>query len=477
MAGQNEDSEKEATGMRWPMTILVCGAMIMWLWGQQRSSLPLVDYVSRDDGVFSWARESKAETPLGVTIHELRLTSQRWKRIPWRHTLLVMQPSKVTSDIAVLVIGGGNTDSKGDIQTRILAATVAAQIQALVSVLFAVPNQPLFDGLTEDDLIAHTFVKVLETGDKEWACLLPMTKSAVKAMDAVQQFAQKELGIKINGFVITGASKRGWTTWLTAVADPERVKGIAPIVYDNLNIPAQMRHQKEVFGGFSEQIRDYEERGLLELVTGNGKARELIQLIDPYFYRDRLTMPKLIVNGTNDRYWALDAANFYFHDLPGEKYILYVPNAGHGLEGGLDRVLRTLIAFFNKVAGRITFPELKWQWKEEGNSAVLTVNLKPTLASQLQIPAPHFKEALIWTAKAPTKDFRDAKWSSQTLITAGGDKAQSSPEELKFTLIPPEQGYSAAFAELVYELGGQTFSLCTTVHIVGNEGGKGRDQG
>ena len=433
--------------MRWLLTTLICGLMAMWLWGQQSPSL-LVGYVSRDDGAFAWVREGKTETPLGATIHELRLTSQRWKGITWRHTLLVVQPSKVTSDVAVLVVSGGNTESRGDTQTRLIATTIAAQIQAIVAVLFAVPNQPLFDGLTEDNLIAHTFVKVLETGDKEWACLLPMTKSAVKAMDAIQQFAEKELGIKVNGFVVTGASKRGWTTWLTAVADPKRVKGIAPIVYDNLNIPAQMRHQREVFGGFSEQIREYEERGLLDLVVGNGKAQEIVQLVDPYFYRERLTMPKLIINGTNDRYWALDAANFYFYDLPGEKHILYVPNAGHGLEGGLDRVLRTLTAFFNRVAGRIAFPKLQWQWKQEGNSMTLVIRSEPKP-----------KEVLIWTAKAPTKDFRDAKWSSQTINDADG--------EFNFTLNPPEQGFAAAFAELVYEIGGQSFSLCTTVRIVG----------
>jgi len=433
--------------MRWLLTTLICGLMAMGLWGQQSPSL-LVGYVSRDDGAFAWVREGKTETPLGATIHELRLTSQRWKGITWRHTLLVVQPSKVTSDVAVLVVSGGNTESRGDTQTRLIATTIAAQIQAIVAVLFAVPNQPLFDGLTEDNLIAHTFVKVLETGDKEWACLLPMTKSAVKAMDAIQQFAEKELGIKVNGFVVTGASKRGWTTWLTAVADPKRVKGIAPIVYDNLNIPAQMRHQREVFGGFSEQIREYEERGLLDLVVGNGKAQEIVQLVDPYFYRERLTMPKLIINGTNDRYWALDAANFYFYDLPGEKHILYVPNAGHGLEGGLDRVLRTLTAFFNRVAGRIAFPKLQWQWKQEGNSMTLVIRSEPKP-----------KEVLIWTAKAPTKDFRDAKWSSQTINDADG--------EFNFTLNPPEQGFAAAFAELVYEIGGQSFSLCTTVRIVG----------
>lgn len=434
--------------MRWFWAASVCFLMVLSIHSQQNKSL-LFDYVAREDSSFSWVMEGKTQTPMGVTIHELRLTSQRWKDITWRHTLLVIQPSKITTDLAVLVISGGSTESKGDTQTRLIASSIATQIQALVAVLFAVPNQPLFEGLTEDNLIAHTFVKVLETGDKEWACLLPMTKSAFKAMDTIQQFAEKELNTKVIGFLVTGASKRGWTTWLTAVADPKRVKGIAPIVYDNLNIPVQMKHQKEVFGNYSEQIKEYVERGLVDLVVGDSKAKELVHLVDPYSYRDRLTMPKLIINGTNDRYWALDAANFYFYDLFGEKHILYVPNAGHGLEGGLDRVLRTIVAFFNRLAGRIEFPKLNWEWKEgNGGNQNLVIRSNP-------MP----KEIVIWTAQSPTKDFRNAKWSSNLLLSKG--------EEAKFVLQKPESGFAAAFAELIYDVNGQRFSLCTTVRIVG----------
>ncbi len=429
-------------------TVSVCAFVLLWVYGQQSAKSLLLDYVALDDGAFSWTMENKTETPVGVTIYELKLTSQRWKDILWRHTLLIVQPPKITTDLAVLVINGGETESKGDTQTRLLAATIAIQIQAIVAVLFAVPNQPLFNGLKEDDLLAHTFVKVLETGDKEWACLLPMTKSAVKAMDAIQQFAQKEINTKVNGFLVTGASKRGWTTWLTAVADPSRVKGIAPIVYDNLNIPAQMKHQKEVFGTYSEQISEYVKRGLVDLVVGDGKGKELVQLVDPYAYREKITMPKLIINGTNDRYWALDAANFYFQDLVGEKHILYVPNVGHGLEGGLDRVLRTLVAFFNRLSGRIELPKLQWKWKCDGSNQTLTIHSNP-------MP----KEAIIWTTQSPTKDFRDSKWSDK-LISPEGD-------EVKFVLQQPESGYAAAFAELVYEIGGHRFSLCTTISIVG----------
>jgi PhoPQ-activated pathogenicity-related protein len=412
----------------------------------QPQQLPLLAYVAQKDDAFSWQKVSSDRSPLGVTFHELRLTSQRWKGMVWRHTLLIAQPPKVATDLALLVIAGGKTDSRGDPQSRLLVSAAAIQLQAIVAVLYAVPNQPLFDGLVEDDLIAHTFVKFLETGDLQWAALLPMTKSAVKAMDAVQQFAQKELNLTVNGFVVTGASKRGWTTWLTAVADPQRVKGIAPMVYDNLNIPAQMRHQREVFGGYSEQISEYTQRGLTDLADTE-KARPLVQLIDPYAYLDHLTMPKLIINGTNDRYWALDAANFYFDDLRGEKYILYVPNSGHGLED-VGRVVRAVMAFFDYLAQRLTFPKLQWTWTPKDGGMTLTVRSDP-------MP----KQVLLWRATAPTKDFRDAKWESQELTATDG--------AFLFTLTPPEKGYAAAFAELVYEGNNRTYSLCTTIRIVG----------
>ena len=37
-----------------------------------------------------------------------------------------------------------------------------------------VPFQPMFDGLKEDDLIAHTFVEFARPGDASWPLLLPM---------------------------------------------------------------------------------------------------------------------------------------------------------------------------------------------------------------------------------------------------------------------------------------------------------------
>ena len=103
----------------------------------------------------------------------------------------------------------------------------------------------------------------MKTGDETWPALLPMVKSAVRAMDAVEGFAQKEHQQKVGKFVIAGASKRGWTTWLTWAVDP-RVAGIAPMVIDMLNMKAQTQWAQKVYGKQSEQISDYTDLNLIE---------------------------------------------------------------------------------------------------------------------------------------------------------------------------------------------------------------------
>src|SRR5204862_5078553 len=92
-----------------------------------------------------------------------------------------------------------------------LTGAVAAEIRMI-------PNQSLtFTGdhpRTEDSLIAYTWDKFLRTADERWPARLPMTKSVVRAMHAVTSFCASADGgeVKVDGFVVTGASKRGWTT-------------------------------------------------------------------------------------------------------------------------------------------------------------------------------------------------------------------------------------------------------------------------
>ena len=206
-----------------------------------------------------------------------------------------------------------------------------------------VPNQPLLGGKTEDELIAETFVRYLQTKDENWPLLFPMVKSAVKAMDAVQAWA-KENGKPVTRFVVTGGSKRGWTTWLTGAVD-DRVIAIAPMVIVMLNLGPQGPNQLKVWGQYSEQIHDYVERGLMETVA-TPTGTNLWKMVDPFTYRERLLKPKMLINGANDRYWTLDALDLYWNELQGPKYLIELPNAGHDLKVNREWATSGLGAFF-----------------------------------------------------------------------------------------------------------------------------------
>ncbi len=262
-------------------------------------------YVAEDDGAYAWEEVSRSDLPGGAAAYRLRLTSQRWHETTWRHTLYVVAPERIeTHPTLVLLVVAGDS-SGGD--ALLYGAAIAGGIGAPVVVLHDIPNQPLLGGLREDALIAETFARYMEEGGADWPLLLPMVKSAVRAMDAVEEFVEAELNVPVSGFVVTGGSKRGWTTWLTAAVDG-RVQAIAPLAYDNLNLAKQMEHQLDAWGGFSDEVSDYTQIDIPQrLVSGDEAATGLEAVVDPFAYRERITVPKLMISGTNDKYRPLSA--------------------------------------------------------------------------------------------------------------------------------------------------------------------------
>jgi PhoPQ-activated pathogenicity-related protein len=328
---------------------------------------------------------------------------------------------------------------------------IAERVGAPVAFLYGVPKQPLFGGRTEDALIAETFVQYLATKDASWPLLFPMVKSVVAAMDALQAFAKKEWDFEVKSFVVTGASKRGWTSWLTAATGDKRVKAIAPIVIDTLNMPVQMKNQLAAFGKPSEMIKDYTNAKLVP-IPDTPEATTLWRMVDPFVYRDKLTVPKMIINGANDPYWPLDALNSYWDDLKGDKWILYVPNAGHDLRetdaNGTKQLLplravNTLGAFARCTIFDKPMPGPQWVCDEKAGVCKLEVT-SATKPVSLRV----------WTAEAETRDFRKARWSE--------DKAAKFPAEVR----APEKGFRAFFAETEYDLDGLKFTLSTQIRIL-----------
>src|SRR5262249_25322634 len=131
----------------------------------------LDEYVKKADPAFAWSQTNRVETRAGV-ITSIKLTSQAWQGITWNHDLRAYEPREIAHpDAMLLFITGGDTERKASEEDHKQAFGLAQICGARVAVLPQVPNQPLLDGKTEDELIAETFVRYMETKDENWPLL------------------------------------------------------------------------------------------------------------------------------------------------------------------------------------------------------------------------------------------------------------------------------------------------------------------
>ena len=413
----------------------------------------LSDYLKQPDGVFEWSVEPHQSTPLGK-IFEFRLTSQKWRGLTWQHQLRVYEPEGLRPEqmkTMLLFITGGSTDSKMRPEDHAMPFALARACGSTVAVLPQVPNQPLLGDKREDDLISETFVQYLQTKEPDLPLLFPMVKSAVRAMDALQEWSKKR-EMPVEGFVVTGASKRGWTTWLTGASDP-RVKAIAPMVIPTLNMKDQSKHQMDSWGKYSEQIEDYTRRGLTNRFD-DPAGRQLWRMVDPYSYLDRIGVPILQINGTNDRYWTVDSVRVFWDAIRvGTSHVVYLPNAGHGLETNRDWAIQAVGALFRHVVAGQTLPCFHWVYSTTDGRPVLTL-------SQFQ-PVP--SQVSLWVAHSATRDFRESEWKQVQLKPVTEDSHRLELDQFN-------GGFVAIFADLEYEFNGTRFHLSTPVAVFNEKG-------
>jgi PhoPQ-activated pathogenicity-related protein len=395
----------------------------------------------------------------GYTTYVLEMTSQAWRsaaevdRPIWKHWLTIVRPTEVKGTTAFLYITGGSNTDKAPDKTNAPLVDTAVSTHSVAAELRGVPNEPLvFAGetkqRTEDEIIAYTWVKYLKTGDETWPLHIPMTKAAVRAMDTISSFSATPQGgnIKVEKFVVAGGSKRGWTTWTTAAVD-KRVVAIVPMVIDRLNSVKSFEHHFQAYGYYSPAVKDYEDMGLMK-VSNTRQYAALMRLEEPFSYRDRFNIPKLIVNAAGDQYFLPDSSQFYFDELPGEKYLRYVPNANHSLSG--SDAHGSVVAFYDAFLRGQPRPKFFWKFEKNGDIRVTSVD-KPS-------------EVKLWVANNPEKrDFRlmtiGPAYKSE-VVTSKGDNVYIGHVE------KPEKGWSAYFVELTFPSGGKyPYKFTTAVRV------------
>ena len=416
-------------------------------------------YVAAPDASFRWELVNTQSSPAG-TLFVIDLKSQTWLRPDevdrplWQHWLSVFKPTGATSNKALMFIAGGGNGGEAPKGLDPMLSAIAGATKSVVAELKQIPNQPLIfhgDGKPrkEDDLIGYTWDQYIKTGDDRWPARGPMTKAVVRAMDTVEAFLASDAGGKfaVNQFVVAGGSKRGWTTWMTAAVD-KRVIGIAPFVIDVLNLDVSMRHHYGAYGFWAPAIGDYDHHRIMQRRDAK-RYTELMQIEDPFAYRNRLTMPKCIVNATGDQFFLPDSSQFYFDELPGEKQLCYIPNADHSLKD--SNAVDTLIAFHHTIVHGTPRPEFTWKFDEK-NKLQVQCKTQP-------------KRVVLWQAlNEEARDFRletIGKAYKSTDLTEIGDGIFEAKLET------PKKGWQASFVQCEFDVGAPVpMRLSTSVKVL-----------
>jgi PhoPQ-activated pathogenicity-related protein len=206
----------------------------------------------------------------------------------------------------------------------------------------------------------------------------------------------------------------------------------------------QLEGHIETWGDFSPRIHDYTDRGLFKKgeIPSPYKVN-LLKVIDPYSYLSRIDVPKLLIHGSNDPYWPVDATKYYWNDIQGKKYLLTLPNEEHEVDKGKSflKLLDSAAAFAKSVASGNELPQWNWTLAEQDSQYQILIETKN----------PESKK-ILWTAVSESKNFQSAKW-----------EASPPTKDDKITVKKPSSGFIAFFVELEAGRNGLPFSVTTEV--------------
>ncbi len=434
----------------------------------------LENYVHAADPSYTYS-VARTVVGSGYTYYVLQMTSQTWRssadvdKPVWQHWLELVVPTGAIGGTSLLYITGGSNSLGSPPSTpdsTMLSAALSTH--TVTALLRQVPSEPLKftdESFTrsEDAIIAYSFDKYVnhigDPGNETWPVLVAMAKSAVKAMDTVQSFVPTVAsGQHVNDFVVTGYSKRGWTTWLTAASD-DRVRAIIPGVIDVLNMDEQMIHHYGYYGFFSPAIQDYQNENILQNIQMDPN-QDLGRIVDPYKYLQNGRfddMPKFVMNSSGDEFFVPDSSQYYFGDLPGtQNYLRYIPNTGHGLNSSAGT---STLSFYDAIINNRTLPQYSWTIGQDGS---ITVQTAVGAATSVKL----------WQATNPSaRDFRNAYnpgivWTSTLLVNQGGPGGAVYSANLP----TPATGATAFFIELTFPSGlsGNPYVFTTQVSVKSN---------
>ena len=367
------------------------------------------------------------------------LDSKKVDQVEWWHYVDIVIPKQTTKSTGIMFIDGGE---KSDDYFRLDSQSIENSIktESVIVNVSNIPFQPLNflsskqESFEEDDLIAFAWNKFLKQGakqkDVEWLPRFPMTRAIVRAMDLAQEIVLQN-DIQVKDFVVSGASKRGWTSWTTAAVD-NRVKAVVPMVIDMLNLVPSFENHYRSYGEFSPAVQEYVNYNIQDWL-GSEEFKRLMSYIEPFSFIDKFTMPKYIINAGSDEFFSTDSWRFYYDKLPSKKIIRYVPNKNHSLDGRY--LTEDLVSYFYRIINDIEIPTLNWNLIDN------------KLIAELDYDGEY--DVSVWTAKNDNgRDFRlweEGELWKQTYI------GKSANNKYELNVSSNFKGYKTTMIEFIID--------------------------
>lgn len=371
--------------------------------------------------------------------------------------VIVPDNLRIKNKAVIYNTGGCNENPgtpKGTDEEPLAMNAVSSQIGVITVALFQIPNchmvypsDPEKKRRSEDAMLAWAWNEFMKSGDPEWLPRLPMAKAVMKAMQAVQEYTTKEdspVQAEIDGWLVAGASKRGWTTWMVGAAAEKctwcpKVDALAPIVPIVPNLREGVHHMWRAYGGFTFAFNDYTAVNFTTQIDSDG-TKELFKIVDPMAYISRLEkMPKTVICSSDDEFMMMEWTANWFDDFSknGEMNLWIGANVEHSMATGIVGLERTLGNFANSVFLGGTRP--KFTHKLDKVNGEITVQIPDDVA--------HGKVVLRHAHTLPLSKIRDFRWISGATEGKDGNATCVTPRVGPFHTL----GSDVCFQPVIWE--------------------------
>ena len=344
----------------------------------------------------------------GYKTFVLNFTSQSWQGFDvrenpvWFHELLITVPTDATTgQISISETGatlptlvyleGGDYDglTSGDYHApRYSPGVLNSQKNAkswgqAVAVLRQVPPSFAVNNLDEGALMSMGQKMFLETNNTKYLAEFPVTKSVSESFKVIDNFLVSQ-GVSrndngnINKFALSGASKRGHFSYLSAAVEYEKVTHLFPVSFDYIRMNKWLHNQQRGLGGYSfawgflYDVFAYIDTEINDL---------MLKYIDPWCYRSRYAEQSMTIShylGTSDvmmlmgdtELWFAELRYLYDQQEPSDQeslassnklFLSFLANADHGANGseGQEQVIQPSIT---SLITKDILPRYRW-WR------------------------------------------------------------------------------------------------------------------